>query len=190
MKIDSIADVIRSEAKQKASGIVANAEAEAKLRIREERKSLDARKMGELAEYSESIAKIMDERVAGARLEAKKDVQRAKDEVAVLVIGKTLERLCAMRRGKEYRKFISDAYRRAVSELGSGRYEVWCAKEDEPLVKKTVRKNDAVKVSGNIDGGIIVKSKDKGVLIDFTFGTMLKDREADIKSLAQKRIFK
>ncbi|MCX8200462.1 MAG: V-type ATP synthase subunit E family protein [Candidatus Micrarchaeota archaeon] len=191
MKIESVADAIIEEAEKEADGIRRAAELEVREMLKKERERLESARKEGLALYEKEAAKVMEERVAAARLEAKKELQMAKDAIAMRVIESVMERLQEIRgRKSEYKKVLESLYGRARKGLGDVPLEIECAKSDVSVVKEIASKNDKVKPSAKIDGGIVARDAAKGVLIDLTFATLLRDKEADIKAYAYKKLLK
>jgi len=191
MKIESVANAVIEEAEKEANAIRQAAEKEASAAIKVERERLAKEKESRLKEYEKEISKMMDERVAAARLDAKKELQKAEDAVAQRVIESALDQLYSMRKSKtQYAKVLKKLYARARSELGSGKLEVLCAKPDTALMEEIAEKGDSVKADASVDGGIIVRDPGKNVLIDLTFTTLVKDKEADIKVYVYKKLFR
>lgn len=193
MKIESVAEALLEEAQKEAEEIKKKAKLEANEIVAREKQELAKRKKEELAAYERTVKKLMEEKIAAARLDAKKDVLKAKDEVAKEVLSMVYEKLLALKKDKTaYKKILTSFYKRCAEELAkedlkSGNV-ILCAKEDVPLLKSIVSDRDSVKESAEIDGGIIVKSKE-GVIIDLTFSTILKDRESEIKRVIYKKLF-
>lgn len=191
MKIESVANAVIEEAEKEANAIRQAAEKEASAAIKVERERLAKEKESRLKEYEKEISKMMDERIAAARLDAKKELQKAEDAVAQRVIESALDQLYNMRKSKtQYAKVLKKLYARARSELGSGKLEVLCAKADTALMEEIAEKGDSVKADASVDGGIIVRDPGKNVLIDLTFTTLVKDKEADIKVYVYKKLFR
>ena len=191
MKIESVANAVIEEAEKEANAIRQAAEKEASAAIKGERERLAKEKESRLKEYEKEISKMMDERIAAARLDAKKELQKAEDAVAQRVIESALDQLYNMRKSKtQYAKVLKKLYARARSELGSGKLEVLCAKADTALMEEIAEKGDSVKADASVDGGIIVRDPGKNVLIDLTFTTLVKDKEADIKVYVYKKLFR
>ncbi|MEM3364354.1 MAG: V-type ATP synthase subunit E family protein [Candidatus Micrarchaeia archaeon] len=191
MKIEAVADAIIKEAEREADGIRRAAEIEVREMLKRERERLESVRKEELAAYEKEAAKAMEERVAAARLEAKKELQMSKDAIAMKVMENVVERLQEIRGKKgDYKKVIEKLYKRAKEGLGDAPLEIECAKADAAVVKEVIGKNDKIKTNQDINGGIIVRNPEKGVLIDLTFATLIRDKEADIKAYVYKKLFK
>ncbi len=191
MKIESVADAIIEEANKEADAIRRAAEKEVRESLKGEREHLESKKDLELAAYEKEVAKMMEERIAAARLDAKKELQMARDAVALEVMEEALESLDDARGKKgEYKKILEGLYARGKEGLGAESLEIECAKNDMAAVKEVAGKNDKVKASPKVNGGIIVRDPAKNVLIDLTFATLVRDREADIKAYVYKKLFK
>jgi len=183
------------EAKREAEGIVRRAQLETNDAIKMEKERLAKRREEELAAYEHTVAKMMEERIAAARLDAKKEVQRVQDAVASEVISTLLEKLVELRKSKTgYKTVLASFYKSAAYELKEsgigGGLEIECAKEDVAIVKGIMAKGDSVKANANINGGIIVKSKKGGVMVDMTFATVVRDRESEVKARVYKKLFR
>jgi vacuolar-type H+-ATPase subunit E/Vma4 len=189
MKIDSVADAIIDEARTEASNVIKKAKAQSSEKIKLEKMELEQSKKTVLEEYEKEIKKHCEERIAAARLNAKKNIQSARDSVALLVKDALLEKMYALEKDG-YKKFLATYYAKATKELGETKLVVECGPKAAGLLKTVIRHGDSIKEYSGMDEGLIVRSSNSGVMIDMTFQTIVRDRESDIRAYVYKERFK
>jgi len=189
MKLDKIANTIIQEAEVEKEKIISSANVEAKRLIDTKKSELEGINLEKLTQFEQEIERMVIENVASKRLTAKREVQVAKDQVINKSLIKVKEKFYALKNDeKKYSTLLKRLYNEAIKNFNGDKFEVHCSKEDEKILKSIVKDVD-VKISKNIEAGFIVKSKEKRMIIDFTFETLLRDKESEIKEVISKTIF-
>lgn len=189
MKLDKIANTIIQEAETEKKIIISSANVQTKSIIENKKFELEGINLEKLTQFEQNIEKMVVENVTSKRLTAKREVQFAKDQVINKTLSKVKEKLYLIREDeKKYSSLIKNLYDEVIKEINEGDFEILCSKEDENLIKKIIKKVD-VKISKDVKAGFIVKSKSKKMIIDFTFETLLRDKESEIKEVISKNVF-
>jgi vacuolar-type H+-ATPase subunit E/Vma4 len=189
MKLDKIAQSILAEAEVEREKIISSAKNEAKLLLDNKHSELEGLNLEKLTHFEQDIEKMVIENVASKRLKAKRDVQIAKDQVISKTLKMVKEKLYEIKKDeKRYTSLLKKLFSEAIEEFNGDEYEVLCSKEDEKIVKG-ITKSDVKISKDKISGGFILKSKKKRMSVDYTFDTLLRDKENQIKEVISKNIF-
>jgi vacuolar-type H+-ATPase subunit E/Vma4 len=188
MKLDKVAKSILKEAEVEREHIISSAQNEANQLLERKKSDLEGINLEKLTHFEQDIEKMVVENVASKRLKAKRDVQIAKDQV----INKTLKivhkKMYDLKKDeKKYSSLLKKMYNEAVEQLNGEDFEILCSKEDENILKKISK--EKVKTSKDVKVGFIIKCKTKKMSVDYTFETLLKDKENEIKEVISKNIF-
>ena len=177
-----ILDKAQGEAKRIGAGADSKA-AEALSRAEGEKKKLLVQVKGEVNTMAESEK---GERIAAARLNAKKLISEAQEEVVAKVIEQVQDELESMRRKKQYQDFLAKAIRSALKEI-PGDAIVQVNKDDLPTVKSM----RGITVGAPIDcsGGAIISSKDGSVRVNATFESLIEEKKDEIRRQVFKELF-
>ena len=188
MKLDKIAKSILKEAEVEREQIISSAENEANQLLERKKSELEGINLEKLTHFEQDIEKMVVENVASKRLKAKRDVQIAKDQVIIKTLKLVHKKMYDLKKDeKKYSSLLKKMYNEAVEQLNGESFEVLCSKEDEKVIK-TISK-EKVKISNDVKAGFIIKCKDKKMSVDYTFETLLKDKENEIKEVISKNIF-
>lgn len=189
MKLDKIANTIIQEAEVEKEKIISSAHVQAKGIIENKKSELEGINLEKLTHFEQDIEKMVVENVASKRLIAKREVQVAKDQVINKALVKVKDKFYDLRKDeKRYSALMKNLYDEAAQQFSNDKFEVHCSKEDEKLMKSISKKVDVIP-SKEIKAGLIVKSKSKRMIVDFTFETLLRDKESEIKEVISKNIF-
>lgn len=189
MKLDKIANTIIQEAEVEREKIISSAHERANEIIESKKSELEGINLEKLTHFEQDIEKMVVENVASKRLTAKREVQVAKDQVINKTLTKVKDKFYDLKKDeKRYSAIMKNLYDEAVQQFINDKFEVHCSKEDERLIKSIAKKVDVIP-SNDIRAGLIVKSKSKRMIIDFTFETLLRDKESEIKEIISKNIF-
>jgi vacuolar-type H+-ATPase subunit E/Vma4 len=187
MKLDKIANSILKEAEQEREKIISNAKNEAKEILENKHSELEGINLEKLTHFEQNIEKMVIENVASKRLAAKRDVQIAKDQVIKKSLGMVKKKLYEIKKDeKKYFNLLKKLYEEGNKQFNGNDFEILASKEDVKLIKKL---NSNVKVSKEVEAGFIIKSKSKRMIVDYTFETILRDKESEIKEVLSKNIF-
>jgi len=186
MGIEKLKNSLLSEATGEAEKIVQTAEAHVKSMLEEERAK--RKQMEEEAE--KEIGKLLEdqknERIAWARLEAKRINAEAREDAIGNVLEDILAELKSARGSPEYREFLKRAVPDAVSELGKGS-KVHVLKGEKKLLPKL----SGAAVSEDLTGlgGALVESEDGKIWIDLRLETLFDSRRDEIRKRIDEKLF-
>lgn len=186
MGIEKLKSSLLSEATNEAEKIVQTAEAHVKSMLEEERAK--RKQMEEEAE--KEIDKLLEdqknERIAWARLEAKRINAEAREDAIGNVLEDIFEELKSARKSPEYQRFLKKAVSDAVDELGRGS-KVHMLKGEKKLAPKL----SGATVSEDMEGlgGAIVESADGKIWIDLRLETLFESRRDEIRKSIDEKLF-
>lgn len=190
MKLDKIASTILQEAEVEREKIISSANAQAKEIIENKKSELEGINLEKLTQFEQEIEKMVVENVASKRLTAKREVQVAKDQIINKALIVVRDKFFNLKNDeKKYSSLLKKLYTEAVEQFNGDEIEVYCSKEDEKIMKN-ISKIQVISSKEIKCGGLIVKSKKKRMIVDFTFETLLRDKESEIKEVISRTIFK
>ncbi|VVB66694.1 V-type ATP synthase subunit E [Candidatus Gugararchaeum adminiculabundum] len=186
MGLNELTRDILDKAQEEAKRLGAAADskvAEALFHAEDEKRKLLAQAKAEVSTMAESEK---GERIAAARLNAKKLISEAQEEVVAKVIGQVQDELESMRKKKQYQDFLAKAIKSALKEI-PGDAIVQVNKDDLAAVKG-IR---GITVGAPIDcaGGAIVSSKDGTVRVNATFESLIEEKKDEIRRQVFKELF-
>ncbi|HID72795.1 TPA: hypothetical protein EYP38_02530 [Candidatus Micrarchaeota archaeon] len=128
-----------------------------------------------------------NERIAWARLEAKRILAEAREDAIKNVLEGFFEALGKAKKGKAYKGFMAKAVKSAVSELGTSGLVIHVCKGEGKLVGR-VR---GAKVVQDLDalGGAIVESKNGKMRVNLTLETLFESRRDELRKKISDKIF-
>jgi vacuolar-type H+-ATPase subunit E/Vma4 len=154
--------------------------------LSEERAKLSALK----SEAEKSVEKMLDERsnerIAWARLEAKRVLAEAREDAIKSVIEQFFDELKKVRKTPEYKKFLKKSVPLAANELGKGA-RVHIVKGD----KTALPKMNGVKIVEDLKGlgGALVESSDGKIRIDLTIEMQFDSRRDELRKSISDKLF-
>lgn len=187
MGLEQLTATIVDEAKREADAIISSAESERRKMLADAKAAAQRRREGAGAETAEFVEAQRKERIAWARLEAKRAVGEAKEEVVEDAIGEVFSRLRSFPKDKAYPKFLNSLVGKGVAELGSPKAVVHVRRED----RKHLR-NSRYSVKDDLEewGGCIVESEDGSVRIDLTFSALLEQKRESLRKRLYESLFR
>jgi V/A-type H+-transporting ATPase subunit E len=171
------AEEIRAEADERAEEIVAEAEADAE-RIREEQQ----------AETQREIDQEREQRLSGAKLEAKQARLEARREVLQKVRTEAEAAIATLEDGREEltRALLEDA----ATEFGDdATVQVYGRADDQALLEEVLEEYDGYEYAGEFDclGGVVAESEGSRVRVKNTFDSVLDEVwEDNLKSVSDR----
>jgi len=182
MGLEQLTATILDEARKEAASTLSAAESERRRMLGEAKAAADKDKMGAGAKTAEFVEAQRRERIAWARIEAKRGVNEAKESVVNEAIEDVFEKLRAFPKDKSYPKFLNSLVEKGMKELDSPKAVVRVRKEDRKHLK-----NGKYSVKDDLDewGGCIVESEDGSVRVDLTLTALLEQR----RELLRKRLY-
>ncbi|MEK6982804.1 MAG: V-type ATP synthase subunit E [Candidatus Micrarchaeota archaeon] len=127
------------------------------------------------------------ERLAWARLEAKRVVAETKEDIVKSAFESMFSDFADLRKSTEYKNFLKNAIASSVKELGSENILVHCLKGEKSLLVS----NTKIKVIEDLDslGGCIVELSNKSVKIDLTLEALFENKREDIRKELYAKFF-
>lgn len=182
MGLEQLTATILDEVKKEAASTLSAAESERRKMLGEAKAAGEKEKKEAEAKTSEFVEAQRRERIAWARIEAKRGVNEAKESVVNDAIEDVFEKMRAFPKDKAYPKFLNELVEKGLKELDAPKAVVHVRKEDRKHLK-----NGKYSVKDDLDewGGCIVESEDGSVRIDLTLTALLEQR----RELLRKRLY-
>lgn len=188
MGIEKLTTSLREEAQREAQAIIRDAESSVERMVSES----NAKRVVLLKHAEEEARLLIDEerkeRVAWARLEAKRILTEAKEDMIREVLNDFFALLKSVRKQPSYKEFLRKIVSKATEELKAqaGDVIVYCTKEDKALLPDT-----KAKVVPTLDsfGGAIVESADGAIRVDLTLESLFENKRDELRSLIYKKLF-
>jgi len=186
MGIEQLTGSLIGEANREAEEIVKTAQWHVEQMLKEEKSKEEGIREAARAEVEQRLREQRNERLAWARLEAKRVIAEAREDAITGNLEEFFSELKEGRRSPAYRSFLDQSVRKAAAELG-GRATVHVAKQDE----KALGKLQNCKVVTDLEGlgGAIVESEDRSVRIDLRLETLFEIRRDELRKEVHERLF-
>ncbi len=187
MGIEKLTSTLLKDAQDEAAGIIETAEGHVKKMKADERaKSASLEKEAE-AEVEKILKEERNERLAWARLEAKRVVAEAREDAIGNAIEDIFSSLKEIRSSKEYKAFVSKKVSEAVNELG-GKLTIHVVKADKNLLPK-LPKGCVVVADLDALGGAVIETEDGKMRVDLTLETVIELRRDDLRKKISAELF-
>lgn len=186
MGIEKLRHSLLSEAKEEADEIIQSAEAQAGRMLQEEEAKREAMKASAEQEVEDMLDGQRNERIAWARLEAKRIGAEAREDAINSVMDSFFDTLAKARGSAEYKKFLKGAIAEAASDLG-GKVVIHVVKGEKALSPKI----KGAKIVDDLDalGGAVVETSDGRIRVDLTMETLVDTRRDEIRKKIADRLF-
>jgi V/A-type H+-transporting ATPase subunit E len=186
MGIEKLKVSLLAEAKEEAQQIVKTAQSHVDGMVNEERAKNAAMKTEAEKEVEKTLEDQRNERIAWARLEAKRINAEAREDAINNVLEAFFDSLAKSRKNAEYKKFLKKAVPAAAADLG-GTVVIHVVKGDKSAIPKV--KNAKVVEDLKGLGGALVESQDGRIRVDLRLETLVDTRRDDIRSRIAKGLF-
>lgn len=187
MGINHLTADILAEARKEAKAITDAAEAESRKALEEEKKKTK-KVLSEAEKEADSfVAAQQRERIAWAKLEAKKTVGDAKEYVVRDAMDSFYKVLAGFRKSRQYEKFLNERVKAATQEILTKTHTARVCKGDKKLLKGfkgTIRED----LTGM--GGAIVLSPDETVQVDCTLEGLFEEKREFLRKKLYERMFR
>jgi len=184
MGIEKLTTSLIEEANKEAAEIVKTAEWHVEQMRKDEQSKEGSLKDTAREEVKKSLNEQKNERLAWARLEAKRIIAEAKEDAISNSLEGFFSELKGIGKDAAYREFLKVSVEDAVKELG-GKTIIHVRKEDAPVLGKQEGNRVATDLEGL--GGAIVESEDGSVRIDLRLETHFElERDALRKEVYTK----
>lgn len=178
--MNRLADAMLSEAKKEAEEVILQAEKEAEnaLENAKEASKDDLKKSEEDAKSR--LKSQRKEKIAWARLEKKKILSEAKEDVVKQELEKILLELPNLRKHEKYGAFIKEKARIAVEEVGEEAILLHVCKGDKRFISG-LRSNVSVIEDLNSSGGVLAENSSRTIRVDYTLESLFDIRKLEIR---------
>ncbi len=187
MGIDHLTADILAEARKEAKAILGVAEAEKKQVLKDEKQKVSGMLSVAEADANAFVSAQQRERVAWAKLEAKKIEGEAKEAKITHSMDGLYAKLKTFRDSKEYPKFLKARIEEATTAIRTKTHTVRVCKGDKKLLtgfKGTIRED----LSGM--GGAIILSPDESVQVDCTLEGLFEEKRELLRKNLYGRMFR
>ncbi len=187
MGIEKLTSSLLLEANKEAAGIVSAAESHARKMLEEERSQNEKMRKQMTDDAERTIENLRNERVAWAKLEAKRIMAEAKEDAIDNVLNDFFDALKKSRKTKKYKTYMNSQIKKAIDELNSDSLIVHVLKGEKSIVPK----KKGVKVLEDLDslGGAIIESNDRKVRINLTLETLFEARKDVLRKKISDKLF-
>jgi vacuolar-type H+-ATPase subunit E/Vma4 len=186
MGIEKLKHSLLSEANAEADKIVEAAEAHVKGMLGEQKTKHTQKEEEAKKEIEKLLEEQRNERIAWARLEAKRIIAEAKEDAINNVLEDFFKELKAARKTPGYQKFLKKAATYGVAELGKDS-TVHVLKGEKKLLPKLSGAEVVEDLTGL--GGALVESSDGKIRMDLTLETLFDSRRDEIRKKANELLF-
>jgi len=186
MGIEKLTGSLIGEANREAKEIVKTAEWHLEQMLKDEKSKEEGLKQRATQEVNSRLADQRNERLAWARLEAKRMIAEAREDAISSNLEDFFSVLKEVRKSSAYKSFLEKSVRMAVEELG-GKTVVRCIKSDTPILGKLAN----VKLESDLEGlgGAIVEKEDGTVRIDLRIETLYDIKRDSMRKDVYDKIF-
>lgn len=187
MGIERLTSSLLLEANTEADQIIKAAETHVQKMVAGERAKTEEL----IKETHESVSKVLEsrrnERIAWARLEAKRLLAEAKEDAIKNILEQFFEVLGQMKKSKEYRDFMSNGINYAIHELGNSGLTIHVSKGESKLVPRV----KGIKVVEDLTalGGALVETKDHKVCINLTLEMVFESKKDELRKRIADKLF-
>ena len=185
MTAEKIIEQINKDTDIEVKKIITNAEEQAKIIIRNTKKEAEEdfnRILSEGKQQSENIKKI---HISKANQDIKREIMNSREQIIEQCFTKAHHELSILK-GKNNEKIVKKHIKNGMKKLGGK-----CSLIISRAADKTIAKDLGLTVDGRIEtsGGVIIKSIDGRVTLDYTFDGILKREKGKIRRKVGKILF-
>jgi vacuolar-type H+-ATPase subunit E/Vma4 len=165
---------IKKDAEQQAKIIISNAKRESEEEVK---KILSENKI-----KSENVKKI---HISKANQDIKREIMNAREQVIEQCFSKAHHELSILK-GKSYEKIVKNLIKDGMKKLG-GKCSIITSRAADKIIAKELK----LSVVGRVEktGGVIIKSVDGKVTLDYTFDGILEREKGKIRRKVGKILF-
>jgi len=186
MGLEQLTATILDEARKESASAVSAADAERRKMLGEAKAAAEKARMDAEAKTAEFVESQRRERIAWARIEAKRSINEARESVVNDAIDDVFAEMRAFPKGREYPKFLNSLVEKGLKELGNPKAVVHVRKED----RKHLNGKNSVKDDLDEWGGCIVESADGSVRVDLTFSALLEQKRELLRKMLYEALFR
>lgn len=194
-EVDRIIGKIESDARAEMQRIKADAAQEAKKILDEARKTGEQGHSRILERGKKDIDTLVNRIKSGARIDARRTIIGAKDQVISRCFAEAREALDKLTNTKKYETVLRNLIDDGAKLIGND-IIVFSNKKDKSIVKKVTSSmsKKGVKISvgkENIDtiGGVVIKSKSGDIMVNNTFEARLERQKSELRYEVSKILY-
>jgi vacuolar-type H+-ATPase subunit E/Vma4 len=186
MGVEKLTTSLVGEASKEAEEIVKTAQWHVDKMLSDEQSKESSFKEEAKTEVKSRLDEQKNERLAWARLEAKRIIAESKEDAISNSLEDFFSQLKGICKEKSYKTFLKKSVQDAVKELG-GKPVVHITKADATALGKV----NGCKVISDLDalGGAIVEAEDKSVRIDLRLETLFELQRDNLRKEVYERLF-
>ncbi len=186
MGIDKLTGSLIDEATREAAEIEKTAQWHVDSMLKEEKSKESGIKDKARAQVNVKLAEQKNERIAWARLEAKRIISEAKEDAISDNIEEFFNSLKDVRKSPQYKLFLAKSVSMASGELGEGLI-IHIHKGEVPMLGKI----EGNKVVADLEGlgGAIIESADSMVRIDMRLETLFEIKKDSLRKAIYDKVF-
>lgn len=187
MGLEQLTATILDEVRKEAASTLSAAESERKKMLGEAKAAGENRRKGAEARTAEFVEAQRRERIAWARIDAKRSINEARESVVDGAIDDVFEKLREFPKDKAYPRFLNFLVEKGIRELGPGAAAVHVRKGDRKHLK-----GGKFSVKEDLDGwgGCMVESEGGTVRIDLTLAALLEQKRELLRKRLYESLFK
>lgn len=188
MGIEKLTTSLLSEANKEAEEIVRSAEGHVKQMLDAEKQKSTGRISNAKKNVERALKDQRNERLAWARLEAKRLLAEAKEDAIKNSLEDFFQLLKGVRKSPEYKKFLKASVRQAVNDIGATKPVIRVCKGDGKIIGKI----SGCKIKEDLTGfgGAIVENKDGSMRVNLTLEMLIDSRRDVLRKHIYDGLFK
>ncbi len=167
---------IEHETKETCARIVKDAELAAEQRLARAKEDTQT-----------AVGAEKSERIAAARLQAKKMIEDAHESAVNAVLDEIWHKTAAKAKSKDYNKMLKRLIEKGAKELGRKDFEVMVNSRDRKAAKDM--RFPLSEESAECEGGAVVLSADEKVRVDMTFESLFASKKDDLRKQIYTSLF-
>jgi V/A-type H+-transporting ATPase subunit E len=178
MALEDVKKEIIEKAEKEAKVILAEAKTKEKEVLTKANGELDLLKITKSAETKATVEALRKREISTANLNAKKVVMETKKEVLDQAFDKAIDSIKSMTDAKK-KTLLNKILDKASKEIDVE--YIYCNSKDVKLITAGKQKI----LAKNMIGGLILESKDKSIVLDYSFDTMIENvRSKNLQQIA------
>ena len=170
------AEQIEHETKEKCAQIMKDAELAAEQRLAKAKEDTQT-----------AVGAEKSERIAAARLQAKKMIEGAHENAVNAVLDEIWHKTAARAKSKDYNKMLKRLVENGAKELGRKDFVVMVNSRDRKAAKDM--RFPLSEESAESEGGAVVLSADEKVRVDMTFEALFASKKDDLRKQIYTSLF-
>lgn len=185
MPIEKLCSSVLADARKEANEKIKNAEKQAEGLLSSVKKEWLEKEKEALKQTEESMEEERKEKIAWARLERKRKIEEAKDEIVKKTMDALADKFKRYRKSAGYKTFLKGLVKKAEEEMGKKGMVLHVASGDGKIVKGM----GSVREDLDSLGGVVAESRDGSIRIDYSFETLIEMKREEIRRIVYERVF-